>query len=153
MKLQIVFVSYESSDERKQTPKQPNQTPARIPPVREGSRRGCECESFGFGCCHASDGQRCIWPCLSFMADITVSSLEILNGSVNEDAGARPTRKVSATIRQITASASAKGVILDIETANESVLSGGAVAIGSDGAASGDCGTSGKDEESVVVLA
>lgn len=44
-------------------------------------------------------------------------------------------------------------MILDIETANESVLAGGAVAIGSDGAASGDCGTSGKDEESVVVLA
>ncbi len=78
------------------------------------------------------------------MSEITVSSLEILNGSVNEDADALPTRKVSATIRQITASANAKGVILDIETANESVLAG---------AASGDCGTSGKDEESVVVLA
>ena len=37
--------------------------------------------------------------CLSFMSEIIVSSLEILNGSVNEDAGARPTRKVSATIQ------------------------------------------------------
>ena len=90
--------------------------------------------------------------CLSFMSEIIVSSLEILNGSVSEDAGARPTRKVCATIRQITAGANAKGVILDIETANESVLAGGVGAIGTDGAASGDCGTSGKDEESVVGL-
>ena len=85
--------------------------------------------------------------CLSFISEIIVSSLEILDGSVSEDTGARPTRKVSATIWQITAGANAKGVILDIESANESVLAGGAGAIGSDGAASGDCGTSGKDEQ------